>query len=246
LLKILDRSGKQVIEIIADLHIHTVASGHAGDTIRKNCEFAIKKGLSAIGITDHGPGLPGGASFVYFYTLPRITAGIDLPIKIFSCVEEDIVNKKGELSLPSDCRDRLDIVMAGCHPRTWIARQNVKTRTSAVVNAITKGYIRVLTHPYRRNNSIELKPVLEAAAAAGTALELNTSKPSDRPVILDFLEKCVGNRNHIIVGSDAHVAEEVGTFSEALNLLEESGFPHELVINRTKESIESFFGVEWK
>ena len=83
-----------MIEIIADLHIHTIASGHAGDTIRKNCEFAIKKGLKAVGITDHGPGLPGGAGFVYFYTLPRIIANIELPIKIFSCVEEDIINKK--------------------------------------------------------------------------------------------------------------------------------------------------------
>ena len=146
-----------MIELIADLHIHTIASGHAADTIRKNCEYAIKKNLKAIGITDHGPGLPGGASFVYIYTLPRIVDNMKMPIKLFSCVEEDIINKKGDLSLPADCRSRLDIVMAGCHPRTWIARQNVKARTKAVVNNITKGYIKVLTHPYRMNNKIELK-----------------------------------------------------------------------------------------
>ncbi len=234
-----------MIELIADLHIHTVASGHAADTIRKNCEIAIKKDLKAIGITDHGPGLPGGAGFVYFYTLPRIVANIKMPIKIFSCVEEDIINKKGELSLEAGCRSRLEIVMAGCHPRTWIARQNVKTRTKAVVNAITKGYIKVLTHPYRTNNNIDLKPVLEAAAASGTALELNTSKPGDRAAMLDFLEKCGNNRNPIIVSSDAHVAEEVGTFTEAVKLLEETGFPEKLVVNRSRESIKSFFGVKW-
>ncbi len=235
-----------MIELIADLHIHTIASGHAADTIRKNCEIAIKKDLKAIGITDHGPGLPGGASFVYFYTLPRIIANIEMPIKIFSCVEEDIINKKGELSLEADCLSRLEIIMAGCHPRTWIARQNVKTRTKAVVNAITKGHIKVLTHPCRTNNkNIELKPVLEAAAATDTALELNTSKPGNKAVMLDFLEKCGNNRNPIIVGSDAHVAEEVGTFTEAVKLLEEADFPQDLVINRSRETIKSFFGVEW-
>ena len=218
-----------MIELIADLHIHTIASGHAADTIRKNCEVAIKKDLKAIGITDHGPGLPGGASFVYFYTLPRIVSNIDMPIKVFSCVEEDIINKRGELSLPPDCRGRLDIVMAGCHPRTWISRQNVKTRTKAVVNTITKGYINVLTHPYRTNNKIELKPVLESALATGTALELNTSKPGDKRETLDFLDKCGNNQNPIIVSSDAHVAEETGAFSEAVELLEETGFPHDLV-----------------
>lgn len=234
-----------MIELIADLHIHTVASGHAADTIRKCCEIAIKKNLKAIGITDHGPGLPGGASFVYFYTLPRIAANIEMPIKIFSCVEEDIINKKGELSLPADCLSRLEIVMAGCHPRTWIARQNVKTRTKAVVNTISKGRIKVLTHPYRTNTNIELKPVLEAAAASCTALELNMSKPGDKAVMLDFLEKCGNNQNSIIVGSDAHVAEEIGTFTEAVKLLEETGFPKELIVNRSKESIKSFFGVKW-
>ena len=123
---------------------------------------------------------------------------------------------------------------------------NVKARTKAVVNTITKGYIKVLTHPYRTNNKIELKPVLEAAAASGTALELNTSKPGNKSAMLDFLEKCGNNQNPIIVGSDAHVAEEVGTFSEAVKLLEEAGFPQNLVINRSRESIKSFFGVEWK
>lgn len=48
-----------MIKIIADLHTHTVASGHGADTLRTMCEFAIKKGFKGIAITDHGPGLPG-------------------------------------------------------------------------------------------------------------------------------------------------------------------------------------------
>ena len=45
--------------IIADLHMHTLVSGHAFGTIREMAASASEKGLQLIGITEHGPGLPG-------------------------------------------------------------------------------------------------------------------------------------------------------------------------------------------
>ena len=43
----------------ADLHTHTIASGHAYNTIREMARAAADKGLKALGITEHAPKLPG-------------------------------------------------------------------------------------------------------------------------------------------------------------------------------------------
>ena len=50
----------------------------------------------------------------------------------------------------------------------------------------------------------------------------------------------------LVVNSDAYTAEEVGSFDEACRLLDETGFPEHLVVNRSKESIKSFFDIVWK
>ena len=48
------------MNLVADLHVHTISSGHAYNTILENTQSAIEKGLKLIAITDHGPNMPGG------------------------------------------------------------------------------------------------------------------------------------------------------------------------------------------
>ena len=48
------------MKLVADLHLHTIASGHAYSTIEEYVARAKKIGLKAIAITDHGPAMPGG------------------------------------------------------------------------------------------------------------------------------------------------------------------------------------------
>ena len=43
----------------ADLHMHSVMSGHAFGTIRELAFSASERGLQLIGVTEHGPGIPG-------------------------------------------------------------------------------------------------------------------------------------------------------------------------------------------
>jgi putative hydrolase len=241
-----EKGTSDVKTFVADLHTHTVASGHGADTMRVMCQSALKKGLKGIAITDHGPGIPGGPNVIYFMSLPRLARGIDLPIRIITGVEDDIKNSKGELTLPQEVRDRLEIVMAGCHPFTWISEQNTSVRTGAVVNAIVKGFIKVYTHPVGWLYSVELGPVLEAARSTHTALELNASKLENSCEIRNFLEKCAKTEVPIVVNSDAHTADEIGRFEEARSLLEEVDFPKNLIVNRSPEAISSFFNIIWK
>jgi putative hydrolase len=232
-------------DLVADLHTHTIASGHGADTIRTMCEFALKRGLKGIAITDHGPALPGGASVIYFMSIQRVAKGIKFPLRIITGVEDDIRNKKGDLTLPSEVLKGLEIVMTGCHPETWIAEQSLRGRTDAVVNAIGKGFVKVFTHPIGTHYDVELKQVLAAAKAGGTALELNASKLGRKALVTAFLGRCAADNIPVVVNTDAHMAEEVGDFGSATSLLEEVGFPGHLLVNRSVESIASFFGFEW-
>ncbi|MGN1142248.1 MAG: PHP domain-containing protein [Oliverpabstia sp.] len=42
-------------KIIADVHTHTLASGHAYGTIREMAQAAAEKKLEILGITEHAP-----------------------------------------------------------------------------------------------------------------------------------------------------------------------------------------------
>ena len=66
---------------IMDLHTHTVASGHAYNTIYEMARSASEKGLALLGITDHGPAMKSAVPANYFNNfkmLPRELYGIKL------------------------------------------------------------------------------------------------------------------------------------------------------------------------
>lgn len=52
--------------LVADLHMHSVMSGHAFGTIRELAFAASERGLKLIGVTEHGPGIPGTVDPIYF------------------------------------------------------------------------------------------------------------------------------------------------------------------------------------
>jgi putative hydrolase len=235
----------QDYHIAADLHTHTIASGHAADTIRTIAQRACLQRLEGVAITDHGNGLPGGSAWMYFMAVPRMMRGIDLPIRVISGAEDDIQNKEGDLTLPDHVRANMELIITGLHPFTWMSEQILSVRTEGVVNAISRNLIHFFAHPVSTFYSIELDPVLRAAAQSGVAMELNCSKLSERGELVHFLERCAELEVGVVVNSDAHVAEEVGVFTGALSLLREVGFPPGLILNRSRESIESFLGIEW-
>ncbi len=234
-----------MLSIIADLHTHTLASGHGIDTARSMAEEACRQGLEGIGITDHGPGIQGGPHPIYFLSLKRMFGGLHLPIRIFTGVEDDISSKKGELTLPDEVLSNLELVITGLHPYSWIAERSSMERTEAIVNAMGRGRIRMFTHPVGTYYDVDIDAVIEASVQNNVALELNTSKLQQKKTLLHYLEKCAVKGARIAVNSDAHIAEEVGRFTTALEYLREVRFPEELVINRSREAISSFFGIRW-
>ena len=54
---------------VADVHMHSILSGHAFGTIRELAAEASRRGLSLIGVTEHAPGIPGTVDPIYFRNL---------------------------------------------------------------------------------------------------------------------------------------------------------------------------------
>ena len=92
--------------LLADMHMHTLASGHAYGTIREMAAAAKEKGLHLIGISEHAPGIPGTVNPFYYSNLeiiPRTIHGIEV---LHGC-EINVLNGGG-LSLTQEHNDFLD------------------------------------------------------------------------------------------------------------------------------------------
>ncbi len=51
---------------ILDLHTHTIASGHAYNTLYEMAQAAADKGLAVYGCSEHAPSMPGTCHEFYF------------------------------------------------------------------------------------------------------------------------------------------------------------------------------------
>ena len=52
-----------------DTHTHTLASGHAYNTLNEMAQAAADKGLKGLAITEHAPEMPGTCHLFYFQNL---------------------------------------------------------------------------------------------------------------------------------------------------------------------------------
>ena len=83
---------------VMDLHTHTIASGHAYNSLREMAKGAAEKGLEVLGITEHGPKMPGSCHRIYFQnlkTVPRELYGVQLLLG----AEVNIMDTDGTIDL---------------------------------------------------------------------------------------------------------------------------------------------------
>ena len=90
------------MKTLLDVHTHTIASGHAFSSLQEMTLTAKEKGLDILGITEHGPNIPGTCDPVFisetFHCVPRQLYGI----KLMLGAELNILNTKGDIDLDED------------------------------------------------------------------------------------------------------------------------------------------------
>lgn len=230
------------IKPVFDLHTHTVASGHAYGTLLENLTEAKRKGLLAMGTSDHSPGMihtTNKAFFENYKILPREVNGV----RLMRGMEANIVDYDGTVDGGLVMRE-LDYVIASLHT-PCIKSGSVEDNTRAVIGAMKNPWVKIIGHPDDARYPLDIDQVVRAAKEYGVALELNNS--SLRPTCTRkngaVLEKVLAQTimkygAKAVMGSDAHVWCDVGNFKECTAMLEDIHFPEELLLNQSLQGLD--------
>ncbi len=205
----------------ADLHTHTVASGHAYSTVRELVHTAARREMELIAVTDHGPAVPGGPHPWYFANLKALPSIVD-GVRILKGIEANIVSPEGALDLDREVLERLDFVAVGFHPTLGFDELDIGSNTRALLGAIADPLVDMVTHPGNSNFPVDREAVVEAAADRGVILELNDftfvgsgSRSGSEDLEAAFAEAAVRAGAPIAINSDAHYHTQVGVFEGA-------------------------------
>ena len=210
---------------------------------------AAEVGLQIIGITDHGPAIPGAPDPLYFWNLnvvPRMMYGV----RVLMGSELNILDTKGTLDLDEAHYRRLDIRIAGMHSLAYKGGTK-EENTHAMVNAIMNPWTHIISHPGDGTAELDFEPIVLAAKESGTLLEINNStmnpyrkKLAAHDNNLEIMRLCKKYEVPIILGSDAHISFSVGDFSNLWPLLAEAEFPDALIVNDKPEMFMKMIGQE--
>lgn len=219
-----------------DVHTHTVASGHGYSTIQEMAKAAAGLGLTILGITEHGPGIPGTCHPIYFRNLicvPRELYGVRLMLG----AELNILNTLGELDLDEEYLRMLDLRIAGIHSVCWQGGTR-EENTAGVVNAMRNPYVQIISHPGDGSALLDFEQLVLTSKETHTLLEINNHslhparhKAEARPNNLELLRLAKKHQVPVILGSDAHFSTMIAQYDQLLPLLQETAFPDELIVN---------------
>ncbi|MFT3984534.1 MAG: phosphatase [Lachnospiraceae bacterium] len=222
-----------------DIHTHSIASGHGSrDTIADLAKAAALRGLSLLGISDHGPATPGSASASYFRSLthaPKYRCGI----RVLYGVELNILDEQGTLDLDSSILKNMCYTIASLHTATY-RPGSMAEHTRAYLHAMDHPYVKIIGHADDGNFPVDYKELVLCAKEKDVLLEINNAsllphsyRPHAKENCTVLLSYCKEYKQPVILTSDSHGKQSVGDFSCAQKLLEELAFPSELVITRS-------------
>lgn len=233
----------------ADTHTHTIASGHAYNTIMEMVRAAADKGLKALAITDHTKGVPGhemdGAPEEIYFRNFRVIPEEIFGVRLLMGAEVNILNG-GSIDLSERALKRQDIVIASIHGQCY-DNEGIEKNTEAVLRVLENPWVDILGHPDGSEWPLDYERVIAKAAQTGTIIELNENSYRDphlrrncRENQLTYLALCEKMGVPVTIGSDAHFMNVVGQHEHNEALLEEIGFPMELVMNTSAERLVTY------
>ena len=233
------------MDYLLDVHTHTIASGHAYNSMMEMAKAGFDKGLKLLGITEHAPMMPGTCHSLYFHNLkvvPRTMCGIEVMLG----VELNILDYDGHVDLDARILRQLDLKIASLHS-VCIRPGTKKENTQAVLGAIHNSLVDIIGHPDDGRYEIDYEALVQGAKEYGKVLELNNhsmdpdcnrqNAVENDTVVLNLCKKY---HVPVVMDSDAHFDLLIGEFDLARDLLEKLDFPEELVLNRSTDAIREY------
>ena len=234
-----------MIHDVVDLHTHTVASGHAYNTLYEMARSAADRGIELLGISDHGPAMEGSAAKHYFRasrSVPRSLFGI----QILFGVELNIMDAAGNVDLTEKFMEPLDYAIASLHS-TCTKPGTPEENTAAYIGAMRHGKVFILGHPDDGTFEADYDALAREAAARHILIELNevsvtpgSFRKNGRENARKLMAACRKWHTGVILSSDAHCEAQLLNHGLAAQMLEELDFPEEQIANVSVERTLAF------
>jgi DNA polymerase (family 10) len=199
----------QLDDIRGDLQMHSTWSD-GKTSIEEMARACARLGYEYLAVTDHSQamamvqGLTPERARAQWQEVEEVRALVP-GIEIVTSAEIDIL-KEGDLDMPDDILEALDLVVISVHS---FMDQDRKTMTDRVLRAMAHPSVDILAHPTgRRINrrepfELDIEAVLEAAAEHQVAVELNAN-----PRRLDLNDVHVHRAKElgvpVVISTDAH------------------------------------------
>lgn len=239
----------RTLKPLLDVHTHTVASGHAYSSLQEMVHAAAEKGLQVLGITEHGPSIPGTCSLLYFknmHIIPRQMYGVRLLLGS----EINILDTNGTLDMSEKYMDYLDLCIAGIHSICWQGGTRTQN-TEGMMAAIRHPKVHIISHPADGVAELDFEALVLAARDAHTLLEVNNHSLAPCRKMTratennrTLLRLCRKHDVPVILGSDAHISFQIADYERALTLVEETEFPPEMIMNYHPEAFFEYLGIK--
>ena len=239
------------MKILVDTHTHTIASGHAYSTLNEMVLAAKEEGLEMLAVTEHTNRMPGSPHAFYFHNLrvvPRNMHGIELLMG----AELNIIDYNGNVDMSDGELSQLDICIASMHI-PCIDPGTIEENTNAMIGAMKNPYVNIIGHPDDGRYKVDYEKVVAAAKENQVLLELNNNSLNPKGFRMNtkendikMLELCKQQQVMIAMGSDAHIANDVGNHCYSEEILRITSFPDELIVNLVPERLKEFISQKRK
>ncbi len=243
------------MKINRDYHVHSILprTNHAKSSIEEIVLEAIDKGLKEIAISNHGLShVRYGFRKEY---IPQLKAEIKAlnkkypQIKILFGVEANILSLTGETDIEKEILENCDVILCGYHLfvrykrftdffnfviLNWLAKtlgfrkeKQRKINTQAIVEAMNKNKMYLLTHPGRRL-IYDIEEIAKAASKNNVLLEINNNCNS---LSVEEIKLCEKYDVKYMINSDSHIKDTVGSFEFGLKRAIDAGLNLEKIVN---------------
>jgi len=235
------------MRLIGDFHTHTNYT-HGVGSIEDTVKQAENLGLKAVAITDHAYkstySIKKGDLDKMYQDIESIKD--KYKVKIMLGIEANIISRSGNVDVPDDELDKLDLVVLGVHKFTRVGlkefflwtlpnliikkptKKQIERNTQAYINAMDKHRVSILAHLGYANCYVDCEKLAKECAKRGIYIELNGKRIN---FTKDDIYKMLKTDVKFIINSDAHHPLNVGKNHRAFNLIEKYKIPLDRIVN---------------
>ena len=221
------------MNIIADMHTHTVASTHAYSTVKEMTEAARDKGLEFLAITDHTPLSTDGPHIWHFHNLHKAIPRELFGVKIIYGAESSVTDYEGHIDLPENECKALDWIIGSVHTDI-LPSGTEEQNTNAYLGLAENPLVDVIGHPANVKFPFDYEKGIKAFKEHDKLVEINESTllwKNAEGNYRKIIPLCKKYGVSLIVNTDAHFFTAVGQVSRSMELLKEFDYPWELIVN---------------